>query len=324
MKDALIVLGMGGPSNIKEIRPFLYNIFSDTDIINFHIGKPLQKMLAIPISYSRAKKVTPKYLEMDSSGKSPQLNTLDNLLDKVSAKYESLTGIKLETLKAMCYLPPFISETMNKLKKSEYRKTIFLPLYPQFSMTTTGACLNKLTAEMHSLPPIAKKINIIPYWYYSKLYCKCIAKRIKQAAAELDCPPEKCHVVFSAHSIPESYVKKGDIYLKQLSDHVNILAAMLGLINWEISYQSKTRFVKWVSPSTESVLQKLAILNINNVIIVPISFISDHIETLIELDKEIIPSALKNGIKVVRTKSLNDDNDFVEAVTDIIIGAEHE
>ncbi len=319
MRDALIALGMGGPDGVDAIRPFLYNLFSDREIINFHIG-PLQTPLAKLIAASRSKKVAPEYLKMGLKGASPQNVYTKELLSGLAEEYEKRTGRELSALGAMCYYHPYIKDAAEIIKKGGFGRIIILPLYPHYSSVTTGACFSKLqkAAPVLSLP--AEEIKIIPYWYSSKSYCQCLSERIKKAAAKLGKKPEECHGVFSAHSLPQSVADSGDPYTGQIKEHAGILAAMSGLGGFEISYQSKVGPVKWVGPSTIEALSSLEKKGRDNVIVIPISFISDHIETLIELDEQLIPEIRKSGLNITRSESLNADADFISAAADIITG----
>ena len=318
MKDALIALGMGGPDGTEAIRPFLYNLFSDRDIINFRIGF-LQTPLAKIIAASRSKKIAPEYLKMGFGGASPQNIYTEKLLASLSDEYKKRTGCELIALGAMCYYHPYIKDTLKEIKKGSFRRIIILPLFPHYSSVTTGACFNKLRKAAPVL--MADEIKIIPYWYSNKNYCKCLSDRIIKAASELGRKPQECHGVFSAHSLPQAVSDSGDLYTGHIKDHAEKLFIMSGLNSFEISYQSKVGPVKWVGPSTKDTLNTLQKRGINNIIVIPISFISDHIETLIELDEQLIPKVREGGLNIIRSKSLNADFDFVNALADIITGA---
>ena len=319
MKDALIALGMGGPDSLEAIKPFLYNLFSDREIINFHIG-PLQTPLAKLIASSRSKKVAPEYLKMGLGGASPQNIYTKELLEKLSLEYTNRTGRNIDAYGAMCYYHPYISETVKKIKSANYRRLIILPLYPHYSSVTTGACFKKLQKDMSVLSDIAEDVKILNHWYSNQSYTKCISSRILKAAEKIGKDISDCHIVFSAHSLPQFVEKSGDPYTAQIKAHAELIINICNAKSYEISYQSKVGPVKWVGPSTIDVLNKIKENGINNVIVVPISFISDHIETLIELDEQLLPQIRAAGINIVRAESLNSDDDFVKAMADIIIG----
>ena len=126
--------------------------------------------------------------------------------------------------------------------------------------------------------------------------------------------------MFSAHSLPEYTVNRGDLYSKHIREHINIIVELVKPASYSLGYQSKTRFMKWLSPSVPELLDKLIGEKTDNVIVVPISFVSDHIETLIELDEIYIKSARNRGMDIIRSESLNDSDDFVKSLIDIIMG----
>lgn len=318
MNDALIALGMGGPDSVEAIKPFLYNLFSDREIINFHIG-PLQTPIAKIIASSRSKKIAPEYIKMGYNGASPQNIYTKKLLNKVSIEYENRTKRKLSALAGMCYYHPYIKDTANEIKKGNFDRLIILPLYPHYSSVTTGACFSKLNKHLSILSNIAKEIKIVTEWYHNENFCNCIVNRIKNSAESINKNVKDCFILFSAHSLPKWVDDNGDPYTKQISINAEKISKMCGGLNYKISYQSKVGPVKWVGPSTIDTLNNLANNNINNIIVVPIAFVSDHIETLIELDEQLIPTIKEKGINITRAKSLNDDEDFVSAITDIII-----
>ena len=319
MKDALIVLGMGGPAGVATIRPFLYNLFSDREIINFHIGDIPQKLIARIIASKRSKKIAPEYLKMGFNGVSPQNVYTKELVQKIPKLYQEKTGTNLDIFSGMCYFHPFIKEAAENIAKSEYNKLTVLPLFPHYSTTTTGACFSKLNKFINLIAPKVRQISTIPYWYENKKYNGCIIKRIKIAAETLGTNIENCFILFSAHSLPEKAVNNGDPYVSHIETHAKLLAEIGGFNKWKISYQSKVGPVKWVGPSTIDTLNELKTAGINNIIVVPIAFISDHIETLIELDEMLLPSIKRSGLQIIRAQSLNADDDFAESITSVIL-----
>ncbi len=321
MRHALIALGMGGPDSVEAIRPFLRNLFSDREIIDFGIGNFPQKVLANIIAYKRAKRIAPSYLEMGFGGGSPQNYYTKKLLENIKPIYEAQTGATLDTYSAMCYYHPFIHDTVEQVLKNDYDKIYLLPLYPHYSMTTTGACFSKLEKALKGREFKGEVVKITD-WYKAEKYNDCIKSRILAASEKLGKAVADCHVVFSAHSIPVMYVEKGDKYVSQVEQHVENIVKITGIKKFTLAYQSKVGKMEWVKPATDETIESLAHNGVSDIIVVPIAFISDHIETLIELDKELIPEIVAEGVSIVRADSLNDDNDFVESVVDILIHEE--
>ncbi len=317
-KDVLFIMGMGGPDSIEAIEPFLFNLFSDRDIINFHVGNILQKFIAKKIAAKRSKKLSPEYLKMGYNGASPQ-NIIHRRIFKALEKYYiDLTGRQLVVIEANCYYHPFFDEALEVLKNIECNRVIFTTVYPQYSLTTVEACFNRL-AKMYNISGSNKyKSVVIPYWYENEKYCKALSKRILKASEKLNKDIKDCHVLYSAHSVPMSYIEKGDPYPEHIKNHIYIINKMTGIKSFETAYQSKVGPVKWMQPAMINILESYKDKNIDNIIIVPISFISDHIETLIELDEQLMPILKNAGKNIVRIESLNDSPDFIEALSDVI------
>lgn len=316
--DVLFIMGMGGPDSTDAIEPFLYNLFCDRDIIDFHVGNILQKFIAKKIAKSRSKKIAPMYLEMGFKGASPQNHYNKLIFEKLEQKYKKETGNNLKVIEANCYYHPYFEEAVEELKNTMFNKVIFTTIYPQYSLTTVEACFNRLRKIYNISGPLSENNIVIPHWYKNEAYSRTIANRIIESAKSINRLVKECHILYSAHSVPMSFIEKGDVYPEQIKEHVDIINDMIGVKDFTISYQSKVGPVKWLSPSTQSTMEEMSKSSIDNIIIVPISFITDHIETLIEIDKELIPICKKAGKTVVRIRSLNDSEDFVSALYSII------
>lgn len=317
-KTVLFIMGMGGPDSIEAIEPFLFNLFSDRDIIDFHLGNTLQKFIAKKIAAKRSKKLSPEYLKMGYNGASPQ-NIIHRRIFKALEKYyKENTGRQLQVIEANCYYHPFFNEALEVLKDTECERVIFTTVYPQYSLTTVEACFNRLAKIYNIAGNYKYKSVVIPYWYENEKYCSAVSKRILQAAKKLNKDIKDCHILYSAHSVPLSYVEKGDPYPEHVRHHTDIINKMTGIQSFDTAYQSKVGPVKWLHPAITETLKSYKEKNIDNIIIVPISFISDHIETLIELDEQLIPILKNAGRNIVRIESLNDSPDFIEALSDII------
>jgi len=314
-KDFLYVMYMGGPDSVQSIEPFLYNLFTDRDIIDFGIGEFPQRLLAKIISKKRSKKVAPEYEKM--GGGSPQLPILRSLLKKVASYYYQRFNVELETSIGMCYYHPFIKDTVKFLQTGQFRKIFVMTMYPQYSYTTSGACFSRFFNEI-KITPLKSSYKIIPHWHLNSSYNRCLVERILNAAKDLDMDISDCHILFSAHSLPYYTVEKGDIYTDQLREQINFLVSECKPKSYSLSFQSKAGKMKWLEPSTKSEINRLISNKYNNIVICPISFVSDHIETLIEIDEEYTGYAKKMGLNIVRSKSLNDSDDFAISIIDIL------
>jgi ferrochelatase len=196
---------------------------------------------------------------------------------------------------------------------------VILPLFPQYSMTTTGAGFGFLRKIVDRNPALSKMdIRWVRSWHDHPGYIDAFADA---AAAELAKFPEpdRAHILFSAHSIPESFIRRGDTYLDETRGSVEAIVKRLGRGNtWQLSFQSKIGPVKWLEPSTGDVIAELGRKQVRDVLIVPISFVSEHIETLYELDILYKETAEKAGVSNLRrVPALNSNPAFIKALADI-------
>jgi len=197
---------------------------------------------------------------------------------------------------------------------------VILPLFPQYSVTTTGSGFSILRRSIDARS-IFRKLDVqwVCAWPDHPTYIESFSQAIRRELAKFP-DPEKVHILFSAHSIPESYVRKGDPYLDQTKKSVELIMDRMGRQNpYQLSFQSKIGPVKWLEPSTNDVITRLGKEGIENVLIVPISFVSEHIETLYELDILYKKIAADAGIKNFRrVPALNSDPVFIRALADIV------
>ncbi len=317
MKDAVIALGMGGPDGPDSVEPFLRNLLSDREIINFGIGGTLQNLLATFIAKRRAKSAIEKYALM--GGGSPQLDHSKAMLQKVSLQYKELTGRQLDYYVGMCYWHPFIEDTVQKMAELRYRSVFLFPMYPQYSTTTSGACFNRYNKAISLRPPAGRIVRINSFHMYLP-FLVISADRIKAAAAKLDTDIKNVHILFSAHSLPRSVVESGDPYENQIHEQASTIAGMITPGSYSVAFQSKLGRQKWLEPSVINELHTLAAKGIKKIVTYPISFINDHIETLVELDVELQEHAKHLGVDMVRADTFNSSDDFAGVVTKLLAG----
>lgn len=314
MKDLLFVMYMGGPDSLEAIRPFLFNLFTDRDIINFKIGERPQRLLANIIARSRSKKIMHHYKKM--GGKSPQLDYLRSLLGKVEHRYNNDFSRKLDTKIGMCYYHPFIEDTFAEINPQEYENIYVTTMYPQYSYTTSGVCFKRFYNCLRMRP--FKHFETIAFWHLNRSYNNCLISRITNAADMLGVKLNDIHLFFSAHSLPEYTQSEGDYYVQHIKEQVDYLIKAVSPAGYSLAFQSRTGPMKWLGPETRDELHNIAERGVDNIVVVPISFVSDHIETLIELDEQYIPELKLKGVNIIRSESLNDSDDFAEAFVDVI------
>jgi ferrochelatase len=325
----VILLNLGGPDSLKAVKPFLYNLFSDRDIIR--LGPSfLQKPIASLIVNLKAKKTMEAYSLI--GGRSPlldittaQAKALEILLN---SKFE-IRNSKFKVYIGMRYWHPFIEDTLKEMYRDGIKKIIALNLYPHYSVATTGSSIKEFKKalvrvyrcegyreEKYCLncPPVT--VRFTPSWYNHPLYIEALVEKIQQGIEEFK--GQKPIVLFSAHSLPQKFIDKRDPYVNEIKGTIDAILKKID-VEWCLSYQSKSGPVKWLEPSTEEMLHELSKKGVKNILVVPISFVSDHIETLYEIDILYKKMAQELGINLKRTESLNTSPKFIEALTEIVM-----
>jgi ferrochelatase len=340
----VVLLNLGGPDSIHAVKPFLYNLFSDRKIIQLG-PRFLQKPIARLISTLRSKKAESYYRLI--GGRSP---ILDITNAQAKALEETLNDSRLtihdsrlfRIFVGMRYWHPLIEDVIPHIYNDGIRKLIGLSLYPQYSLATSGSALAKFKEAVINTYQIDKTeaakisssfeyhgessctihssqftIHGILSWHDHPLYIEALTDVIKKGLKSFDSELD-IHVLFSAHSLPEKFIDEGDPYVRHIQGTIEEIVKRLP-IKWDLSYQSRSGPVKWLGPSTDEKLKELSNRNIKNILIVPVSFVSDHIETLYEIDILYMQMAKSLGINLRRTDSLNTHPLFIEALKDIVI-----
>lgn len=309
MDKAIVLLNLGGPDSLKAVRPFLYNLFSDREIIRLGPA-PLQRPIAFLISTLRAKKTKRCYSLI--GGKSPILEITLRQADALSR------AIGLPVYVAMRYWHPSIEETLKRAKLDGIKRIFGISLYPQWSKATTGSSINALIKEAERLGIECRTSGT---WFDNPFYIDALCDLIKKGIEGFS--PKIPFLLFSAHSLPKKFIEEGDSYVEETLRTISLVMGKLGseglTLNWRLCYQSKSGPVEWLEPSTEDALMGLSNEGIKDVLIVPISFVSDHIETLYEIDILYKKMAEDLGIRLKRTESLNTHPLFISALRDIVL-----
>ncbi|MCT7969236.1 ferrochelatase [Laspinema sp. D1] len=316
----VLLLNLGGPEQIEDVRPFLYNLFSDPEIIRLPFPW-MQKPLAWLISSLRHKKSQANYMEI--GGGSPLRGITE---EQAIALQKSLQdkGQDVQVYIGMRYWHPFTEEAIARIKRDGVEQLVILPLYPQFSISTSGSSfrlLEKIWTDNPSLAP--QQHTVIPSWYQRPGYLQAMAQLI---ARELDGfeNPDQVHIFFSAHGVPVSYVEEaGDPYQQEIEECTRLIVQTLNRPNRHtLAYQSRVGPVEWLKPYTEDAITELAAEGINDLLVVPISFVSEHIETLQEIDMEYREVAEEAGIENFhRVPALNTHPVFIEDLANLVVEA---
>ena len=316
MKVGILLFNLGGPETLRDVKPFLYRLFSDPEIIHVK-WSPLRKAIAYAIATLRRRTSEGYYRQI--GGGSP-LRRLTQ--DQARALSDELKrrGKDVETFVGMCTWRPFLREAVNSVEQSNIERLLILPLFPQYSVTTTGSGFSALRQLIEKRPSFHKlNVQWVRSWADQPTYIQSFVEGIQRELATFT-KPDRVHLLFSAHSIPESYVRKGDPYLDQTKQSVELIMDRLGRKNpYQLSFQSKIGPVKWLEPFTNDVILELGKRGIDDVLVVPISFVSEHIETLYELDILYKKVAKEAGIdNFRRVPALNSDPTFIRALAEIV------
>jgi ferrochelatase len=311
----VVLFQLGGPDTPQAIEPFLFNLFCDPDIIDFPFARIGRKPLAKLISTTRAKKVQHHYSSI--GGASPIRRHTEQQADALQQRLRA-NGMDAHCFVAMRYWHPFTAEAVEQLRAAECDQVVLLPLYPQYSSTTTGSSLNEWCRLFRDDMPV----QAIEAFYRHPFYLDALIEKIDEALARF---PESAQteIVFSAHSVPVSVIEKGDPYQRQIEETVELVMQRGRWRNrYRLCYQSKVGASKWLQPSLHRTIRNLGEERIREVCVVPIAFVSDHVETMGEIDHEARAQAAELGIQQFEmTSGLNDSQTFIAALADLVVHA---
>lgn len=300
---------MGGPENLREVGDFMRSLFLDPHIIEK--SRLMRKFLSWMLTTVRLSKVKKHYEAIGGGSPLKKWTTIqaEKTAEILKQKYPNLL---FRT--AYSYSTPMISETLAELANKGLDKIIAFPLYPQYSKATLGSIYTDLSNSNRMLN-LAGKLITQPPFYEDHAYIECTAKTIRKALEKID-QTQPYHVLFSAHALPQKLIDSGDPYGMQIDRTIYLLLKRLSIEDYTISFQSKIGPVKWMQPSTVETVKEIGRQGIKQLLVVPIGFVCDHIETLYELDIELAEIARKSGIeKFVRSEVFNDDECFIEFLT---------
>ncbi|NJK64586.1 MAG: ferrochelatase [Synechococcaceae cyanobacterium SM2_3_1] len=316
-KSGVLLLNLGGPETLQDVQPFLQNLFADPDLIRLPFPQ-FQNLFAWMISTLRTEKSKQNYQR--SWGGSPLRRIT---AEQAQALQTTLVqdGFDVPVYVAMRYWHPLIESVVQQIKADQLTRVVVLPLYPQYSITTTGSAfklLDQLWEQDPQLTPVER--IYINSWYDQPQYLTAMADAIREGLDQFEAP-EDVHVLFSAHGIPVSYVEKyGDPYQREMEACVQLIWKQVDRPNpHTLSYQSRVGSLEWLSPYTEEILPELGAAGLKKMLVVPISFVSEHIETLFEIDIDYRHLANAAGIEDFRrVPTLNTEKPFIQALATLV------
>lgn len=268
----------------------------------------MQKPLAWLISSLRQGKTKEAYTLI--GGRSP-------ILDITMAQADELQkAVGLKVYVAMRYWRPYTDDVVREINREGIKKLICLTLYPHYSKATTGSAMEDFKRAVRKYPI---EYHAVTSWFNQPSYIEALIHVIKKGVGSV----QDIHLLFSAHSLPQRFIDEGDPYMNEIMGTINeVMKHFPNMTNrWHISYQSKSGPVRWLKPSTDEMLRKLSAGGVKNVLVIPISFVSDHMETLYEIDILYKGIAERLGIELKRTESLNTNPIFIRALREIALDA---
>ena len=316
MKKAVILFNLGGPDKLENVQPFLFNLFNDPAILNLptFLRYPLAKLI------SNRRAPTAKKIYEELGGSSPILKlTTDQSSALEKELKENDRANQYKCFVVMRCWHPRAEEVIENVKNFNPEEVILLPLYPQYSAATSGSSIKEWN-DVCKKKNFKIKTSTICCYPTDNLFIKSHVEEIQNKVKDL----ENYKLIFSAHGLPEKNIKKGDPYQWQVEQSVKNIIQNLNEKepDWILSYQSRVGPLKWIGPSTEEVIIENSKLG-KKIVLVPIAFVSEHSETLVELDIEYKELADKNGcIKYIRVPALGTSRVFINALSSLVINKE--
>lgn len=317
-KTGILMLNMGGPKTTADVQDFLSRLLSDPDIVSL----PAKKILGPMIAKARAPSIAKKYEEI--GGGSPihywtqrQGELMCKVLDEKSPEtgpHKAYSGFR--------YVSPLTEEALDQMEKDGVERVVAFSQFPQYSCATSGSSFNAVHDHLSKKDKLNYDISFISHWPVNPLYVKSIAENVRK---ELDTfSPEKRKeviILFSAHSLPQFVMNRGDPYPAEIGATVQLVMEQLNWCNpYRVVWQSKVGFMPWLSPSTENAIKALVKRGHKNLMLVPIAFVNEHIETLHEMDIEYAHDLGKEvgAERIARCPTPNDSPLFIEALADVV------
>ncbi len=312
---AVVLLNMGGPDSLDAVQPFLFNLLRDRELVPLPLGILWQRLFATLISRRRANIVRDYYAQI--GGKSPLGEITRAQADSLERRLNRERPGAFRCHVAMRYTPPFSDEVARAIVADGSTIVVALSLYPHYTTATTGSSLNDLRRALRKAKlPAALEID---RWPDEPLYLDALAGQVRRGLEQF--PVERrgqVELIFSAHGLPVSFIKKGDPYVDHLKLTIAGVISRLGERPWRLTFQSKVGVSKWLEPQTDATLRELASAGKKEILAIPISFVSDHVETLYEIDLLFGGEAAELGLDFRRAPSLNLEPTFIDALAALV------
>lgn len=324
---AVVLFQLGGPDSLETVQPFLYNLFCDPDILDLPLGGLFRKPLAWYIAKKRWEHAALGYKATGNhSPILPLTQRQARALEDALRPY-----VEPQVVIAMRYWHPLTDAAAREVQEAAPEEIVLLPLYPQFSFTTTGSSLNEWDRVFRGN---GRPVHVVRQYHTHPLLVESFVERIVRSLGHFRRPPHResadVHLVFSAHSVPLSFIERGDPYRRQVEETVKLVvergrqSAPKG--HWPaghtLCYQSKVGRQRWLSPSLTETIPKLVAAGVKRTLVVPIAFVSEHVETLHEINQEGRELASQCGIEQFEMMpALGDAPVFIAALATQVLEA---
>jgi len=311
-KTSVALLNMGGPDSLAAVQPFLKNLFSDPEILKFPLAGIFRGLLSSFIAKKRGPKVVENYRQI--GGKSP---LLDITMRQAAGLLQELGGEKAGygVHVAMRYWRPRARQAAKEIATARGERVIILPLYPHFSKATSGSSIADFDIALKDEKLAQLPKRVIRCWFDFPPYIEALAEAVGEGLKAC----EGSTLLFSAHGLPERFIKEGDPYLDQIRATTAAVMERLPGVSHRLAFQSRVGPMRWIGPSVTETLAELVRDGVKKLLVVPVSFVSDHIETLHEIDIEYAATARSMGFEQFsRIPSLNTRPSFIKALASLV------
>ncbi|MHB1721953.1 MAG: ferrochelatase [Acidiferrobacter sp.] len=314
VSTAVVLCNLGGPDALEAVEPFLRNLFSDPDIFQLPLARLTQRPFARWVAYRRRAEATRGYAAI--GGASPIGR---NTAAQAAALAQVLADLDLPVRVCMRYWHPLTATVVATLKAEGVGRVVLLPLYPQSSSTTTGSARHEFLrqcARLHYTPDV----RFIGSWYQQPDYLRAIVRGIEAMVASFSEPdPASISLLLSAHGLPQTIIDRGDPYQREIEATVQAVKDRLGWPQVTLCYQSRVGPRAWLRPYTDDVIRAQGAAGVRQMLVYPIAFVSDHIETLYELGMTYAVVAQAAGLREYRVvPALNDDPLLIAALAALV------
>ncbi|HUW97278.1 MAG TPA: ferrochelatase [Acidiferrobacter sp.] len=311
---AIVLCNLGGPDSLDAVEPFLRNLFSDPDIFQLPLAALTQRVFARLVASRRRVEASRGYAAL--GGASP---IGAHTQDQARALEQALADLKARVFVCMRYWHPLTAEVVAALKAGGFERVVFLPLFPQYSLTTTGSARNEFIrqcARLHYHPDV----QFVGSWYQEEDYLKGVVSSIEAAAARFSKPsPTDISLLLSAHGVPQMLVDRGDPYQREIEATAECVGKRLAWPHVTLCYQSRVGPREWLRPYVDDVVRDQARAGVKQILVYPIAFVSDHVETLYELGMTYATLAHNVGVEEYHVvPALNDNPLLIKALEHIV------